>query len=817
MTQQASLFEDARHSHLRLAAVADPGPRQPRPPGFGRPTVYTDRAGHGRRIEQQVTTIKAQHRRRSRTLGIDPELVLVLETNGPLDPVDVERAGLVVLEIRSDRALIAFAADPEMSEFVARNQQYQQGTRGTTEKGNERQAAYEHLFDRIDAVRSVNNEDVIGAELAAALAAPSNGEEPRRLEVHCWCPEEADEARRRNAEIQAAIRASEGRVLATSVRESAGWSVVCCEMPLSGLEQVLATQRVSWIDLMPEPTLSLPLLLNATADSLPLVSGPRPDAPILAVIDSGIRGAHPLLAPAVVGAEVVGAGLGDGGDESGHGTLVASLALFGSLEPLLDAQPAISAAGRLLGIRVLDGANRFPDDRIWAELVLEAMEVATSAGARVINVSIGDDRRPYLPPRPSSVGALLDQFIRSHPDVVVVTCTGNLSPVRHIADRLISNEYIEDLLHMPDSGILDPGTSSLAITVGGVGRDLQYGAGAASAEKVVVGGPRLPSPHTRVGPGPMAAIKPELAAPSGTVVVDTLVGRASTMDKLGHVIGAGGSQPDRLLASDQGTSYAAPLVSHAALRVLGRYPQLTGNSVRALLLVGAQELPDYLSDGAQGRTDERRLTGYGLISAERSEASSDHRAVLLSESSIRMDQVHFYSIPVPSSFRASGGLISMAAALAFDPPVRVTRLDYMASKMGFQIFHGPSVDEVREAYVRAESADELEEDVAATPSSLSRYRLDLQPADTARSRGANQFGRYSRHTRLSDERPDHFVLALRSLNRWDTPEAEQSYSLAVLLERDDDHPGIYADLSLELEALAVEVEVELEAGGEAGR
>ena len=370
---------------------------------------------------------------------------------------------------------------------------------------------------------------------------------------------------------------------------------------------------------------------------------------------------------------------------------------------------------------------------------------------------------------------------------------------------------------MPDGGILDPGTSSLAITVGGVGRDLQHGTGAASAERVVVGGPRLPSPHTRVGPGPMAAIKPELAAPSGTIVVDTLAGRASTMDKLGHVIGAGAAQPDRLLASDQGTSYAAPLVSHAALRVLGRYPQLSGNSVRALLLVGAQEMPHYLSDGAKGRTDERRLTGYGLISAERSEASSDHRAVLLSESRIRMDQVHFYSVPVPASFRASGGLISVAAALAFDPPVRVTRLDYMASKMGFQIFLGPSVEVVREAYVRAESTEELEEDVAATPSSLNRYKLDLQPADTVRSRGAHQFGRYSRRTRLSDDRPDHFVVAVRSLNRWDTPEAKQSYSLAVLLERDDAHPGIYADLSLELEALAVEVEVELEAGGEAGR
>jgi hypothetical protein len=39
-----------------------------------------------------------------------------------------------------------------------------------------------------------------------------------------------------------------------------------------------------------------------------------------------------------------------------------------------------------------------------------------------------------------------------------------------------------------------------------------------------------------------------------------------------------------VLATDVGTSFAAPLVSHAALRVLGRYPGLSANAVRAVLL-----------------------------------------------------------------------------------------------------------------------------------------------------------------------------------------------------------------------------------------
>ena len=812
MSEQISLFEPQRHAHLRLAAATDPGPRRPRSPGRGGSATYTNRTDHGADLELQVSSITSAHRRRTQTLGVDPELILVLETNGPLDPVEVERAGLNVLELRSDRALVAFAADPELTQFVERNGLYKQGTRGLTEKGNERQASYEQLFDKIDHVRSIESRDLIGVELTKLRATGPPAADVVRLEVHCWCPEDEAEAQRRSREVSAAISSAGGAVLSASVRSVAGWSAICCDLPVGAVDDLIGTHRVSWIDLMPRPSLELPQLLHATSDSLPTVVGPAVDAPILAVVDSGIRSAHPLLAPAVVGVEMVGQGLGDGGDESGHGTLVASIGLYGSLDDVLAAGGAAYPAGRLLSVRVLDRDNRFPDDRAWPELLLEAMTLAADAGARVINLSLGDSRRPYTSPRPTAVRAIVDQFVRGHPNLVVVTSTGNFPPAQHDVARLTSGDYIQDLLESPDSGILDPGTAALALTVGGTGIPLHQGvAGAASAEKVVAGGPGLPAPYTRVGPGPMGAIKPELTAASGSVVVDTLLGRPVN-DKLGQVVGAGGSQPDRLLAADQGTSYAAPLVSHAALRILSRYPLLNGNSTRALLLAGADELTPYLEGGATARRDERRLTGFGRVSADRAEASDDHRVVLLSETTIRLDQVHFYSIPIPTSFRRPGGQINLAVALAFDPPVRVTRLDYLASKMGFQVFHGPSVDQVRAAYVRAEADEDMQDEVSRTPAELRGSQLDLQPADQTRSRGANQLGRYERHTKVRDESPDEYVVAVRSLNRWDVPATEQRYSLAVLLERDSEHPEIYAELRAELEPLVeVEVEVEVEA------
>jgi hypothetical protein len=90
-----------------------------------------------------------------------------------------------------------------------------------------------------------------------------------------------------------------------------------------------------------------------------------------------------LLAPAVVGAEVVGPGLADGGDESGHGTLVSSLALYGQLEEQLATEAPLRPAGRLLSIRVLDDQDQFPDIRLWEEHLYEAIMLAANAGARV--------------------------------------------------------------------------------------------------------------------------------------------------------------------------------------------------------------------------------------------------------------------------------------------------------------------------------------------------------------------------------------------------------------------------------------------------
>ncbi|EYR62893.1 hypothetical protein N866_04540 [Actinotalea ferrariae CF5-4] len=91
------------------------------------------------------------------------------------------------------------------------------------------------------------------------------------------------------------------------------------------------------------------------------------------------------------------------------------------------------------------------------------------------------------------------------------------------------------------------------------------------------------------------------------------------------------------------------------------------------------------------------------------------------------------------------------------------------------------------------------------PPSLGRFRLDLQPADRDRSRGAHVFGTIKHQIRLRPDDGAEYVIAVQNVNRWEATGVTQPYALAVVLERDREHEPIYAELHA-----ALEVEVQLE-------
>jgi len=99
-------------------------------------------------------------------------------------------------------------------------------------------------------------------------------------------------------------------------------------------------------------------------------------------------------------------------------------------KPRLPPEHHCAPPGGWLSIRVLNEDLLFPDELLWETALLDALRRAAEAGARIVNLSLGDPRRPYRPPRPTVLAAAVDDLARRL-DLVVVISAGNYPLAQH--------------------------------------------------------------------------------------------------------------------------------------------------------------------------------------------------------------------------------------------------------------------------------------------------------------------------------------------------------------------------------------------------
>ena len=742
-----------------------------------------------------------RHLQRATVLGIDPRLILVFELGASIGADEFRRAGLNVVDSSDRRLVVAFSDDPELAAFRDRLD----ALTGGIPEGRQSEP-YAQFFDAIDDVRPLGPEDRVTDELQAAISESHTDE--LRIDVECWHPGDFDGARDWAAEVRAGIESAAGRVADALINDSAGLILLRAYVPAPRIMEVAQLDVIARMDVLPQPALSMPRLYSLSAHELPEVMAPDARSPIVGLVDSGVASGHPLVGSAVLASDAIGTGIDEDQDEHGHGTMVASLLLHGDVQGTIARGLPIRPICRVVSARVLDADNGFPVDDLWERDLHEAITWCANHGARIINLSIGDSRSPFSPPRQMSAASIVDDLARQL-GLVVVIAVGNSRPADYLAEinESAARDYPAMLLKDDATGVLDPGTSLLSLTAGGLTDAAASGAYSSqeTLRRLPMGQPGWPSPVTRRGPGPGKAIKPEVSERAGTLGIEheTLV---SNDAELGVV--AASAQAGRLLSWDVGTSYAAPLVSRVAAAVVARFPTFTAELIRALVLISAQRVPfaDSLEGTDSSRLEaERALVGYGRPSIARAIESTSHRALLVAEGSIPINGVHIYEIPFPSSFMSSGGRRGLDVALAYSPPTRARRLDYMASRMEFHIVKGHPLEEVARIFARIGDGD------VSTVSGLGSDLVKLDPANQTRSRGANQLGRKVFHQRLDSSSDSPVFLVVRNINRWDDDGAEQSYALAVALWRDEGRPELHAELQTRLEAEAeIPVEIEIE-------
>ena len=579
-------------------------------------------------------------------------------------------------------------------------------------------------------------------------------------------------------------------------------------------EKVLHHRDVRYVNLTPRSGIGFSLLAKDIEDLPDESPAPNEDAPKVCILDSGVNTNHPLLKGAIAESCSFVAGE-DEMDEIGHGTAVASIALYGDLEEA-EASGTWSPACWIYNGKVLhkgeSGEAEF-DDRTIESTIEESVKYFVGLGCRIFNLSIGNINAPYDGLHVKGLAYILDCLAREH-DILFVVSAGNFSGSENPpVPRGSWREEYPDYLIDEASFIIDPAPALNVLTVGSLSRHTSAGQAQRYPEEInqlISSQPDQPSPFTRHGPSIGGAVKPDLVAHGGNLAVPVrFEGKEWQKSTRGLGVLACNHQPiERTIFTEvAGTSFSAPYVTHLAARILADYPDMSSNLLRAMLVGQARppipctsvfpsEIVKAYAKKNKHRSPLFDVIGYGAVNDDVLYRSGDDAVVVLAEGKIKNNTHVFYELPLPKDFlRSKRAYREITVTLSYSPVVRTTRLPYKASRLSYTLVHAPSLEEVQRSFNRKhqKEVDGMKE-ARATSRSL---------PGSIRSKGTCQSTTWG--LKSLSPRYKWFVVVTRQDYDWGEPllDEDESFALVVsLADREHEEPNLYAEVEMLLQAKA---------------
>ena len=279
----------------------------------------------------------------------------------------------------------------------------------------------------------------------------------------------------------------------------------------------------------------------------------------------------------------------------------------------------------------------------------------------------------------------------------------------------------------------------------------------------------------------MGAIKPELVDFGGTCVFDAVVDGVQS----GKDVAAAGmislhhKPVDKLFASSSGTSIATPLVAFKASQLVRKFPNASANLLRALL-VGGAKVPDPAAEllARVSKDAAQHVCGHGLAELEHSAYSDNNRVVLYTEDELSFDYFAVYEVPVPAEYQKEKGRREIRVTLAFDPPVRHRRRDYLGTTMSFRLVRGCNADFVFDHYRKRTNSE------GKHPELPDRYNCKPSPGPNTRDNCTVQTGIATFERDISRYGDSYYVI-VRCEAGWanlvSAQDQKQRYALVVEL------------------------------------
>jgi len=812
----------SQFEHLKLPRINIQLPRKPGGGGFGG-KKRDDRDTHGQQLLSQISALTQSVKERQSSFRLDPKLIfkIKLAKGSNLSEDDLTKSGLTLLgrEPASNKAVVVFASDTELTEFYTRTENY---------SGIKTDYKYDYL-DAIEALVPLDAEDRLGRSLELDPLKPN---EISALDLELWHTGDRVEMKKYVDQLRQRLQEYPSQSAEINLTDYYIGDYMCVtrvKINQEILNQLLTELIVKEVDRPPKVAFETRAEYNLSLSELPSVVSPAADACGVLVIDSGILRGHPLLAAVIGEAEVFPDAKreftkGGPDDQADHGTGVAAIAAYGSIEECIQ-KKSFDPTAWIFSARVLNDKNEFDEDLLLENQLEQSVLhfINSYPRCKVINLSLGNADQIYEEGKKQlRIAAKIDElaYRYQHKNIIFVIAAGNSFPYAHRDVReLLRTDYPNYLLET-EGRIIDPATSAIALTVGSLSlgrRSMTYSTDAKRNEIAKLSG--YPSPFTRSGFGVDGMIKPDLVDFGGDLVLDG--NRVVPDNDAGvSIITFSQNYNSSLFKMASGTSFSAPRVANLAAQLFNKYPDASSNLIRALIATSAalpKEIPSIFQIGSklsQKQKSEQRekqlaVYGYGQADVRNAMYSTDNYVVLLEDHlEIAVGDFNLFEIPaLPTEFLQKKGKRFLSISLAFDPPTRHTRGDsYLGIIMEFNLFKGADRDRVVNAYVDSSKAEK-----AGKPSyseiSIDKLKkefkgcvVDLLPGSNRRKKGTLQKGVVDISAQATKYDTGSMYLVVSCNKKWVKVEEvpSQRYALVVAVGHSDPAVKLYNRLRNDL-------------------
>jgi hypothetical protein len=792
----------SQFEHLDLPKTDIQLPRRKNPGGGG--SKRSDRSSHGSQLLNQVAMLAQRPKQKVSSFRLDPKLIFKIKLSKdkafPEDQLDPMGLKLLSHEPKASKAIVVFASDEELSSFQVRLENY---------SGIRTDYQYDY-FDAVEELVLLEPQDRIGRLLQLE---PLQPDVITPLDLELWHTGDRNELQTAIANIDEVLRDLSNDAMRVSDRYIGEYlCIVRIKVNAAMLDLLLGEEIVKEIDRRPRPSFETSRDYNISISDLPEISSPPEQNCGVLVIDSGVRGGQPLIAPALGEAAVFPdpgnrriSDSPDDGDErtGGHGTGVSGIAIYGDVSNCIK-QQSFEPTTWLFSARVTDQNNEYDPDFLIESQLEEAIEYFTRnyPNCKVINISLGDARLVFQDGQKQfRLAAKIDElaYRYQHKNLLFVVSAGNYYYQPDSKEQFFT-DYPGYLLS-EEARIIDPATSAIALTVGSISMgtgSMQYPDDA--SRRAIARLPGYPSPFTRTGFGVDGMIKPDLVDFGGDFVIDH--DRVFDSEPGVGIITLSKNYGSGLFSVYCGTSFSAPRVANLAAQLYTQYLNATSNLIRALLANSAlspSEIPSHLEGENAEQTKKRlRVYGYGHPELLRAKYSSENYVVLrIDNEQIPVGYFRLYEIPpLPQEFFTVKGTRTLSVTLAFDPPTRPTRGDsYLGVTMESHLFKNIKPDVITKAFVQASAKTQTEEFTKLSLKELEKQhgsgvRVKLTPGSQLLKKGTLQKGQITLTSRATGYSKSPLYLVVSCSRKWAKEEEIENQRFALIASISHSNPEV---------------------------